>query len=296
VPVLAAAALWGTVGPAQVLARSAASPAALGAARLLVGGAVLFVAMPLLTDRVRFRMLLRRPTLGWLLLAAVSTAAFQAAFLTSVTRTGAALATVVALGMAPPAAGVTSRIVTGERFSRTWTIATVGAVAGTALLLLPGAVGGVDPVGVALGIAAGTCYGLYTVAAKMLLADGTPTFAAIAATLVLGGLILSPALVVDPATLLEPRTVALVGWLALPATALGYVLFVGGLARVSAATAGTLSLAEPLVAAAAGLLLLGERLTLPAAAGATVLLAGLLAVALPRSAPRSVSPRGGWRR
>lgn len=39
--VLVAACLWGTLGPAQVLAASAADPGALGVARLLAGGVVL---------------------------------------------------------------------------------------------------------------------------------------------------------------------------------------------------------------------------------------------------------------
>jgi drug/metabolite transporter, DME family len=163
-PVLLAAVLWGTVGPAQVLAGSTASAIALGAVRLLVGGAVLLAALPFLPRRA-VRAPWRRPTIGWLLLAAVSTGAFQAAFLTSVTRAGAALATVVALGVAPPAAGLTSRVATGERLTSAWVLGTVAAVAGTALLLLPVAGGAIDPVGILLGLVAGTCYGLYTVSA-----------------------------------------------------------------------------------------------------------------------------------
>src|SRR5687768_7798195 len=93
--VLTAAGLWGTVGPAQVMAGSAASPLALGAVRLLLGGLVLSALVPLLhRGRYSFAVLWRRPTVVWLLAAAVSTAAYQAAFLSSVARTGAALATV----------------------------------------------------------------------------------------------------------------------------------------------------------------------------------------------------------
>ncbi|WP_267883195.1 DMT family transporter [Streptomyces albus] len=50
---------------------------------------------------------------------------------------------------------------------------------------------------------------------------------------------------------------------------------------MSAATAGTLSLAEPLVATVLGFVLLGERLSLPAACGAGLLLTGLVVVSLP---------------
>jgi DME family drug/metabolite transporter len=299
-PVLAAAVLWGTVGPAQVLADSTAPPAALGAVRLLLGGAVLLAVLPLLRRRSPAgpgaSELWRRPAVGWLALAAVSTGVFQAAFLTSVTRTGAALATVVALGVAPPAAGLVSWLATGERLTPVWAAGTGAAVGGTALVLLPGGTAGVDPLGIGLGVVAGTCYGLYTVAAKVLLDGRAPVFVAIAVTLLGGGLVLSPALVVDPGALADPDTLALVVWLAVPATALAYVLFVRGLARISAGAAGTLSLAEPLVAAALGFTLLGERLPPSAAVGVVLLLAGLVAVAGPRRAPvrpgAAPAPRG----
>ena len=293
-PVLAAAVLWGTVGPAQVLADSTAPPAALGAVRLLLGGAVLLVALPLLRRRFPAgpgaSRLWRRPAVGWLLLAAVSTGVFQVAFLTSVTRTGAALATVVALGVAPPAAGLVSWLATGERLTPVWAAGTGAAVGGTALVLLPGGTAGVDPLGIGLGVVAGACYGLYTVSAKLLLDGRAPVLVAIAVTLLGGGLVLSPALVIDPGALAEPAALALVVWLAVPATALAYVLFVGGLARISAGAAGTLSLAEPLVAAGLGFALLGERLPPSAAVGVLLLLAGLVAVAGPRRTPAPVPP------
>jgi DME family drug/metabolite transporter len=137
---------------------------------------------------------------------------------------------------------------------------------------------------------AGACYGLYTVSAKLLLDGRAPVLVAIAVTLLGGGLVLSPALVIDPGALAEPAALALVVWLAVPATALAYVLFVGGLARISAGAAGTLSLAEPLVAAGLGFALLGERLPPSAAVGVLLLLAGLVAVAGPRRTPAPVPP------
>jgi DME family drug/metabolite transporter len=57
-------------------------------------------------------------------------------------------------------------------------------------------------------------------------------------------------------------------------------LFSTGLARLSAATVGTLSLAEPLAAALLGVLVLGEHLSATALAGCALLLGGLAAVSL----------------
>lgn len=65
---------------------------------------------------------------------------------------------------------------------------------------------------------------------------------------------------------------------------LAYWLFVVGLRRLTAATAATLSLAEPLVATALGIGILRERLSLPIAAGTLLLLAGLVLVSVPRAA------------
>jgi drug/metabolite transporter (DMT)-like permease len=54
--VLAAGLLWGTVGPAEILARPAAGPVAVGGARILSGGLVLAVIM-LVRDPGAFRAL-----------------------------------------------------------------------------------------------------------------------------------------------------------------------------------------------------------------------------------------------
>jgi hypothetical protein len=70
-----------------------------------------------------------------LLVCAVSTGVFQAALMSSVVRTGAALATVVALGVAPAAIGLCARWVTGERMTAVWMAGTAAAVTGGALIL-----------------------------------------------------------------------------------------------------------------------------------------------------------------
>ena len=88
---------------------------------------------------------------------------------------------------------------------------------------------------------------------------------------------LLPALAVTgPAWLLEPSGIALALFLGIVPTALAYLLFAHGLKRLSAAETATLTLAEPLTAGALG---------------ATLVLAGLLALAVkvPRPAPVPVS-------
>ena len=79
----------------------------------------------------------------------------------------------------------------------------------------------------------------------------------------------------------DGTTLALIAWLGLATTAAAYWLFTAGLVRVRATTAGTLSLAEPLVAALIGVLLLHEHLSPSAWAGCTLILAGMITTCLP---------------
>jgi DME family drug/metabolite transporter len=63
------------------------------------------------------------------------------------------------------------------------------------------------------------------------------------------------------------------------------VLFARGLGRIGAGETATLTLAEPLTAAALGVVALGERPGLAAAAGAALVLGGLALLALRAPAP-----------
>jgi DME family drug/metabolite transporter len=148
--VLAAGLLWGTVGPAEILAHSSAGPVALGGARILSGGLVLSVIM-LVRDPGAFRAL---PRAAWpaLLAASAATATFQAT---------------------SPAAG--------------WRVPC--AIAGCALISLPqgGGAARADFLGIGCGVVAGGCFGVYTVSAKRLIDGGVNMLAAVPVTLLLGG-------------------------------------------------------------------------------------------------------------
>lgn len=290
--VLSAALLWGTVGPAQVLADTSLGPAALGGWRLLVGGMVLGVFT--VRNPVRLRALTARSAWWPLLVCTLSTGLYQVAFLGSVSRTGAALATVVALGTAPAATGLCARWATGERVGTRWLVSTGAAVVGCALLLAPGG-GAMDVPGLLLGMATGVCYGLYTVFAKRLASDNPavhlPTVSAVSLTA--GGLMLLPWMATDTAALSDARSLGLIAWLGLATTAAAYWLFSTGLAGLRAAAVGTLSLAEPLAAALLGVLVLDEHLSATAWAGCALLLGGLAAVSLPRPRQASRTPMTG---
>ncbi|MFD5099993.1 DMT family transporter [Streptomyces albidochromogenes] len=286
--VLAAAVLWGTVGPAQLWADTGVHPVSLGALRMLLGGLVL----SLLTVRPAGLRSLRRPGVGrWLGLSVLVTALFQVCFLQAVERSGAALATAVAFGTVPVVSGICARVLSGERPSRPWWWGTVCAVVGIGLLLLPGSGARADLPGVFFGVVAGASFGVYIAVTKELGALGAALGTAAPVSVLCAGLLVSPYMLVAPEGLAGARSLVLVGWLGLATTALGYLLFTRGVGRLSAATTGTLSLTEPLVATVLGVAVLGERPGPPAAAGAALLLLGLVVVSVPERHRSGPPPR-----
>lgn len=279
--VVAAAALWGTTGTAQALG-GAGDPVVVAAARLVVGSAALLVLVVVTGGAGALLRCLRPPLLTWTLLGAVATAVFQASFFSAVAATGVTTGTVVALGTAPVATGLCAAALFAEPLTRRWALATALAVLGCTVLVTAAGSGAstVAPAGVALAVVAGVCYGLYTSAAKALLERGVPVLAAVSATLGLGAVALAPVLALRAGELAGGRSLLMVAWLGLATTAAAYLLFARGLRALPAAAVGTLSLAEPLTAAALGLAVLRERPGPWAVAGGLCLLAGLALVAL----------------
>jgi drug/metabolite transporter, DME family len=278
--VLLAALCFGTTGTAQALGPEGLAPAGVGAARILVGGALL-VAVALAG-----RAPLRRLAPGPLLVAAAGVAAYQLCFFAAVADTGVAVGTIVAIGSAPVSAGALEWALERRVPARAWAGATALACAGVALLALDGAAASVSLPGVGLALGAGVSYAAYTLAAKRLLRAGNAPEAVMAGAFGLGGVLLAPALAATGGGwLLHPGGAALALFLGIVPTALAYVLFARGLQRLSAAETATLTLAEPLTAALLGVAVLAERVSGPAALGAGLVLAGLLVLAAPQRTP-----------
>src|SRR3954454_14877009 len=184
--VLLAAVAFGTTGTARALGPDA-SPVAVGAARVIIGAALLGV--------VAWRVA-PRSDLPWswrtLLAGALGIAVYQLAFFAAVRDTGVAVGTVVALGSGPAFAGLFSRApLTGR-----WAASTALATAGIALLVAGGASARVSIPGVALALVAGASYATYTVAAKTLLDAGHAPEAVMARAFGFGAVLLAPALLV----------------------------------------------------------------------------------------------------
>jgi DME family drug/metabolite transporter len=271
--VLLAAICFGTTGTAQAVGPGAA-PVAVGAARIVLGGLLLVLVARVL--RVRL------PRLGAPLIGmAAAVAVYQLSFFAAVRLTGVAVGTVVAIGTGPAAAGVLGLLVNGERLSARWAQATVLAAVGVLLLAGDGGAS-VDLTGVALAVTSGVGYATYTVLSKRMLDAGEAPEGVMAAGFGGAGLLLLPVLVLaGPGFLATPGGLALAAYLAVIPTALAYVLFSRGLRHLSSGETATLVLAEPLTAAALGVVALGEHPSATAGAGALLVLAGLLVLAAP---------------
>ncbi|MER7127949.1 DMT family transporter [Streptosporangium saharense] len=269
--VVAAAMLWGTAGTVGMLA-TGVDPVSLAAARLVIGGLVLVVAAR--------RLLSRLPRGGRLPLAALAVAAYQLCFFAAVARTGVAVGTVVAIGSGPVFTGLLTWLLDGRAPSGRWAAATAAAVAGCAVLT--GGGGQVRLDGVLIALLGGFLYAFYAVGAARVIATGVPSDAVMAAMFGGAALVMLPVLLwTGTAWLAEPRGLVAAVYLGCVSTAFAYVLYGRGLRVTPVATAATLSLAEPAVAALLGVVVLGERLTFLSACGLALLGVSLVVVALP---------------
>jgi drug/metabolite transporter, DME family len=287
VAILLGAAAWGSTGTAAHFAPGGASTASIGAARIAVGGGLLLlIALATAQRRRAVRALLSagRGARITLLLAAAAVGAYQVCFFAAVRMTGVAIGTVVAIGSAPVFTGALTRLSGGPRLGPRWMLATAAAVAGCAVLVTAGKAAGADPAGITLALAAGLCYAIYAVTAARLISAGSPEAAVMG--LLFGGaaVLLAPVLAVSsPGWVLSARGLAVVGYLGVITTAAAYLLYGRGLRMLSAPVAVTLGLAEPVVAAMLGLVVLGERLTAVGLLGLLLVGLGLATLVVPPS-------------
>lgn len=274
---VAAAVLFGTTGTAQALGPEGVNPLSVGAVRQFTGGLILAAVGVVVWLRHRG---LRTPRftakLGWVLLGGAAIMAFQATFFAGTLANGVAVGTVIALGSSPLFAGLFEWL-GGSRPTGRWLLATGVAIAG--LVLLSGVVGAaraLDPVGVALSLVAGASYAGYAVCAATLLRRGV--HAVISTTAILGASALIAAAILpltDLAWLAEPRGVVMAAWLGPVTVVAAYLLMGTALKTLSAATAVTLGLAEPITAASLGVVVLGESLSVGQWVGLATVLAGV---------------------
>jgi drug/metabolite transporter (DMT)-like permease len=172
----------------------------------------------------------------------------------------------------------------GERFSPLELVGLLMALGGLAYLVAPG-LAAPPPVGAALMAAAGIAWGVYTL-------RGRGTRDALGATARNFSRAVLPALLVGLIALrhahVTPRGALLAVVSGAITSALGYVLWFAALRGMSAIQAAIVQLAVPAIAAAGGVLLLAERITLRLVIAAILILGGVaVAVVLRRAGARA---------
>lgn len=278
--IILAGMLWGTTGTAQAFAPDGAQPMAIGAIRLAIGGLTL-LGLVYLKGKLKIEHLSYRETF----IAAVSMAAFQPLFFNAVALTGIAVGTIVAIGSAPILAGFIEWFFRKKAPSSTWWVATVLAIAGCTLLFSqPHSAQEVviDSFGLSLALAAGLAFAVYTIMNKKLV-EKSPPETVVAIIFTLSAILLMPVLFAyDVAWVASPLGIGVMLHLGILTTAVAYICFSKGLKNVTAATAVTLSLAEPLTAALLGVLVVGESLSSFGWIGVSMILIGLVVVGVKR--------------
>lgn len=299
--VLAAALLFGTTGTSQALGPAGTTPLSIGAVRMVVGGTGLAVIAFSLAARHARRRPVGEATPRWglrpvslMVLTGVCISVYQPLFFLGTTRNGVAVGTVVALGSAPILAGLLEWALTRRMPTPTWMGATALATVGVVLLGFggeAGAGGGTDPLGLLGSVGAGASFAVIANAQRRLLDDGWDPFTVVGAMGASSAIICAFALpFVDLSWLSSTPGTVMALWLGLATISLAYVLFTWGLSGLTAATAATLTLGEPLTAAVLGIVVLGERLSALAVVGLVVLAAGLALLAWGSRTPRDPVP------
>jgi DME family drug/metabolite transporter len=267
--VVAAATLWGTTGTSRALGPDSASPVAVGAVRVALGGGILLALGARRGLRLR----------GWppvpVAVAVGAMAAYQPLFFGGVSRAGVAVGTVVGIGTSPIAGGILGRIVRHERLGVHWVVATVLGISGAILLGSSGDAGDDVALGLLLAIGAGVAYAIYVAASARLL-DEHPSDQVAAVALGGAGIVLLPvALVSGIDWLWSAEGMAMAAWLGVVTVAVAYPLLARGLEHVGVAATATLTLAEPATAAVLGIVVLDEHLDVAGWVGLALVAAGV---------------------
>jgi len=285
-----ASVLWGTTGTAASFLPDAVSPLAIGASTMTVGGILLF----LVSARQSLATLRDPRARRWLAIGAVGVFVYPLAFYSAMDQAGVAIGNVVALGSGPIFSALFEWLWERHRLSLRWALCAGIAIVGVVLLSTGRAAErGTDGnvlLGVALGLLAGIAYALFTYASTRVLALGHPSRGVMGGLFGLGAVLLAPVLIATGAPLLaQPQSVAIAAYLAVGPMFVAYLLFGFGLRSIRSSVATTVTLIEPVVAAALAILIVGERLEWTGWLGLALILVG---VTLLVSARETSKPSG----
>lgn len=282
--VLAAAVLWGMIGPvSRVALEDGVAPMEIAFWRALIAGAC-FGVHALAIGRTRLR---RRDLPVAVGFGLAGVALLFAAYFQAVRSGGAALASVL-LYTAPAWVAVVSALFLRERMTRRTLLAVVLAIAGVAGIALAGGGGTVHltPAALFWGLLSGWAYALYYLVGERAFARyHAATFFLYA--LPVGALALLPFVRFGPKTAVDW---AVLLFLAVVPTYGSYLLYSAGLRRIDATRASTAATIEPVVAAVAAWVMWRERMGIGGYAFAALVIVAVVVMVTGPSSPRPPSP------
>ena len=274
--VSSAAFLWGSIGVVVALLFGQLSVDALmlGTLRLLI--VVPFVWAWHRVASGNWRVQATGDQHGAMLLGGVAFAVYQVAYFAAIPHIGVAMAVMLNICSAPIFTVLIARLWLGERLGGVQMLAIGLAIGGATLLVAnPADIATWSWLGVAYALGAGLCYSVVAVTTRMV----APAFGVATPLAYMFGVAATVLAVVTMVMGNAWPTDALIWWgavyLALVPTLLSYLLYVRGLQTITATTAATLSLFEPLTSTLLAVVVLGEQLR-PLAWGGAGLLFGSL--------------------
>ena len=288
---------WGTAGAAAGLIYRSSDLGAISVSFWRnAGGLVLLVLIQLIRRRgggrrpearlgIRLGIRLGRRELAVRLLTGFGLAVFQTAYFGAVQVTGLAVGTVVTLGAGPLLIAAGARLLLRERLPRGGVTTMAAALAGLVVLVLGNPAGAVRPLGVLLALLSAAGYAQASLVARWAGRAGgdTDPVAVTAWAFGVGAVLLFPFALATgllPHSAHLPEVLGVLTYLAAVPTALAYPLYFAGAVTVRAATASVIMLIEPVSAAALGVALFGEPLTVATLAGGVLLLSAATFLAL----------------
>jgi DME family drug/metabolite transporter len=278
--------LWGTGGLALEILRDHSSMSVLtvSAYRMAVAAAALVVASLVVRKGPQLVALVRDyPARA--VVVGLGTGAYQALYFGSVATAGVTVATVVSLGLAPVLLAVVdlvrARRRTATRSAVRLTLVVGSALSGLVLVSVASGANAVGPrpvLGLLLAVASGSVYaGTTALGGTLLASDGVDPLALTTVATTAGAVGLVPVALLGggPFVTSDPTTLGVLAYLGIFTMALAYGLFYAGLRTTRSGAAVVATLLEPVTAAIAAAVVLGERLGVLGIVGSVLILAAV---------------------
>ena len=266
--------LFSVTGTLQQLAPEGHTPVVITEVRMLLGSLTI-LAWCLLNHRLPSNW----SAVPWkpMLIAVASVLLYQLLFFYSVAEVGVAVGSVVAIATTPLWAAVVAFLLFKKKPSKFWVFATVLAIAGVFLINFGG---GLQAQSVdwklLLPVAAGLCYGVEIIAVGKVVEKLNPETTMLLEMGLVAVLLLPVTFFFPTKWIFTTGGILVSLGLGVVTAGIAYPCFTYGIKSTSPVVASTLSLTEPLMAAALGIFFLHENLSISMGLGMLSLMASVI--------------------